>query len=471
MVGIVSFGAYIPIHRLEHDKIAGAWGLASMKGEKAVANYDEDSLTMGVEAAIDCINGLDRDSIDGVCFASTTAPYAERQSASTIVAALDFSKELLTADFANSVRASTSAIRSAVDAINGGSAKKVIVIASDMLVPAPQSENEQLFGNGVAAILLGESDVAVEIQGFCTTSSEFTDRWRLSGEQYYCSWEDRFVQVTIIEEAIERILQQLAQKYSLKPEDFSKVILNAPNPRRHRELARKMNLDGNQVQDSLLTTMGNTGTAHTLMMLVAALEEAKAGDKLLLLNYGDGCDAYILQVTPGIEKLRNKRAIKRHLASKMMLPTYEKYFVFRDLMDWGHDPRPSLGSSLTVTWRDRDQIFALYGAKCKHCGEVQYPVPRVCAYCQTKDQFERLRLSDKRGTLFTFSVDERAQVPDPPTVASVVDLDIGGRLVLQMTDRDVAKVDVGMPVEMTFRNMHEGSGFHNYFWKCRPIRC
>jgi len=81
-----------------------------------------------------------------------------------------------------------------------------------------------------------------------------------------------------------------------------------------------------------------------------------------------------------------------------------------------------------------------------------------------------VRLSDKKATVFTFSMDERAIEVDLPRVWTISDFDDGGRFYCVMTDRDPAKVDIGMRVEMTFRKIHDGAGLHNYFWKCRPIR-
>ena len=92
-------------------------------------------------------------------------------------------------------------------------------------------------------------------------------------------------------------------------------------------------------------------------------------------------------------------------------------------------------------------------------------------YCQAREEFlEEVRLWDRKGTLFTFSMDERGAVVDPPNVISAVNLDGGGRIFSQMTDRDVNNLKVGLPMELTFRRIHDSLGIHNYFWKCRPAR-
>ena len=127
MVGITSYGAYVPLWRLSREAI-----MKGLRGEKAIRNFDEDSTTMAVAAAIDCLKGQKREAIDAVFFASTTAPYKEKQIATTIAAACDLRRDITTADFTNSLRSATSAIKAALDAIKAGSAKEVLVVAAEV---------------------------------------------------------------------------------------------------------------------------------------------------------------------------------------------------------------------------------------------------------------------------------------------------------------------------------------------------
>src|SRR5207247_2481704 len=74
----------------------------------------------------------------------------------------------------------------------------------------------------------------------------------------------------------------------------------------------------------------------------------------------------------------------------------------------------------------------------------------------------------RRGQLFTFTNDYLTESPDPPVTHAVVDLDGGGRLYVQLTDCEPERVEIDMPLELTFRKIHEAGGFNNYFWKARP---
>ncbi|MDM8000420.1 MAG: 3-oxoacyl-[acyl-carrier-protein] synthase III C-terminal domain-containing protein [Dehalococcoidia bacterium] len=480
MVGIVSFGAYVPIYRLSREAIGQMWNKGVGKGEKAVANADEDSVTMGVEAVIDCLRGMDRNQVDGLYFATNSPPYIEKQSASIIRAAADLREDILTFDVAHSLRGAGSAMKAAADAVKAGSAKKVLVAASERRIPPPNSDFELQFGDGAAAFLIGDTDVAAELEGSYHLTAEFIDTWRKPEDTYVLTWEDRFIRDEAYMKMIPQAVDGLLKKLNLTPKDITKAAFYAADSRTHTAIAGAMRLDPKtQVQNPLLDNLGNTGAALAPMILAAALEEAKAGDRILFATYGDGADAFMFRVTEQIEKIRDRRGIKRHVASKMMLPNYGKYVEIRELMEWESPRRGARRSSLPVLWRERKMLYALYGQKCRSCGNIQYPRQRICIYCQAKDNFDPIRLSDKTGKVFTFSMDQRAQEIVLPKVFTVVNLDGGGRFYSVMTDRDTSKITVGMPVEMTFRiqmgpsgNLPlEGSGLYNYFWRVRPIRC
>jgi hydroxymethylglutaryl-CoA synthase len=252
---------------------------------------------------------------------------------------------------------------------------------------------------------------------------------------------------------------------------------------RHAAVARKLKFDAAKLQDPMFLSLGNTGTAMATMMLAAALEEAKAGQRLLFASYGNGADAFVLRTTPALEKLGGRRGIKKHLESKRMLANYETYLRWRGIIPLESARRPEQSAtSLSSLWRNRREILALYGARCLNCGTIQYVNPsanfttgvtpiRICAACQSKDRFEPYRFADKKATVFTFTQDNLAASTDPPVTITVVDFDGGGRGVFDMTDRDPAKLEEGMRVEMTFRKLYSDRGIHNYYWKTRPVRC
>jgi len=473
MLGIISCGVYIPFYRLGWDEIAKAWAGKAPKGEKAVANHDEDSITMGVEAAINCLGSLDRKEVDGLYFATTTSPYKEKQCSSLIAAALDLRDDIITDDCTNSLRSGTIALRTAINAIKAGAANKVLVISSDCRIGAPGSQFERLFGDGAAAFLLGRDNAAVALEGSYSISQEFMDVWRTEDDIFPRSWEERF----IINEGYLRTIHQgisgIMDKYNLKTRDFSRVVLYGPDPGSHSRAARSFGFDlKDQVQPPPFGTIGNTGSSFSLIMLVSALEEAEAGDRILLVGYGDGCDTSIMTVNKKIENISNtnRKGVKYFLSSKRPLPSYNKYAGFRNLIARDVGATASQATFLPWLWRDRRQILSLYGGRCKGCGVISFPIQRVCDVCLKKDEFEEVRLSDRKGKVFTFSLDNLAPGAESPVVITIVDLDGGGRLRCEMTDFDTEEVKIGMDVDLTFRKMHDARGIHHYFWKSRPLR-
>ncbi|MFC1969945.1 hydroxymethylglutaryl-CoA synthase [Chloroflexota bacterium] len=471
MVGIVSYGAHIPYYRLSRDEIAKAMGRPSMGGEKAVASHDEDSITMAVSAARECIKGIDKEKIDALFFASTTPPYREKQCASVIAMAVDLRADVSVADFANSLRAGTNALRAAIDAVNSKSARLVLVTAADCRLGNPGSEFEQIFGAGAAALLIGSQDAVAEIEGSYTHSDEFMDQWRMEEDSFVRSWETRFVRQEGYTRIIQEGVSQLMNKYGLKPGDFTKVALYGPDPRGHRDLVRLLTFDPKtQVQDPLFDGVGNTGCAFAPMILVAALEASKPGDRILLASYGDGCDVFSFKVSDAIKKIKDRRAINHFLAHKAMLPNYGAYQRIRHLITSEVTPHPKDDMFVPVLWRSRAEILSLHGSKCCNCGELQFPKQRVCAYCGSKDNFEDVGFSDKKGSVFTYTIDNMAPSVNPPTVRCVVDFEGGGRMVCVMADCEPEKVAIDMTVEMIFRKLLdvENAGLHSYFWKCKP---
>ncbi|MCH8190699.1 MAG: hydroxymethylglutaryl-CoA synthase family protein, partial [Chloroflexi bacterium] len=175
MAGISSVGAYIPMYRLPRTAFSEAWGSGGGPGERSVASHDEDTMTMAVNAAVDVLKAHGRDGIDGLFFASTTATYREKLSATLIAAAADLDPNIRTADFAGSLRAGTSALLAALDAVNAGSAKNVLVVASDDRQGYPRSDFESIFGDGAAAVVVSRTNVAAEITQRVSIANEITD--------------------------------------------------------------------------------------------------------------------------------------------------------------------------------------------------------------------------------------------------------------------------------------------------------
>jgi 3-hydroxy-3-methylglutaryl CoA synthase len=472
MTGITNFGSYIPYYRLTHKQIAAAWGGRAGEAERAVANVDEDSITMAVEAARDLLSGGEGRDIDGLVFASTTSPYVEKQASALIATVADLRHDVRTADYTGSLRASTTAILSALDSIEAGSASNIIITAADTRLAPPRSANERLLGDAASAVAVGRDRVIARLLASHSTVDEITDLWRKSDDQFVTGWEERFSISQGYLRVVRQAVAELFERSALGPSEISKAIFYAPDPGTLAAAARSLGFKAEQVPDHLFNSVGNTGAAMPLLVLSSVLEEAQPGEKLLVVGYGSGADALLFEVTEEIEQARTtgRRGVKGHLASKSYLESYERYAKFRELIETEAARRQAPSASAPQMLRRRDEIYKLYGYRCLGCGKVQYPRQRVCIGCQAKDSFESVRLSDKRAQIFTFTIDFLNADLDPPTVMSVVDFEGGGRAYLMMTDRNPAEVKIEQQVEMTFRRLYDAEGFANYYWKCRPVR-
>jgi hydroxymethylglutaryl-CoA synthase len=472
MAGITSIGAYVPRYRLSLEEITGFWRVKSASGEKAVAGFDEDSITLAAAAALDCLSRNTADA-DGLYFATTTAPYKEKQGAAVVAGAIDLKRESRTADFTNSLRSGSMALIAALDAANNGSAKNLLVTASDCRTGAPQERLELLLGDGAAAVSVGSHRIIAEIEDCHSIYCDFTDIWRKEEDAFIQSAEGRFTFAEGYLPAMQEAISELMKRCSTAPRDFSKIVYYGLDAREHAALEKKMGFEKNQIQDPLFSQIGNTGTAASLLTLVSALEEAQPGERILFAGYGDGCDVLALRVTKEIAGIRTQASLKNRLAQKSRID-YGRYLSWRNLVPaetstLPQRPEPSVPSR----WRERRGISSLYGFRCKNCGTPQiHPLGqtvRICVSCQFKDNFEAYKFSDKKGKLFSYAIDQLQPSKNPPGLNGVVDFDGGGRLICELTDCDPDKAHIGMPVEMTFRKMYQGQGIINYFWKAKPL--
>ncbi|MHB8104049.1 MAG: hydroxymethylglutaryl-CoA synthase [Dehalococcoidales bacterium] len=472
MAGITSIGAYVPIYRLHREEIGKMWGGRGAGGAKAVAGYDEDTITMAVAATLDCLNRGGA-AADGLFLATTTAVYREKMSAAIVASVADLKEECHAADFTNSLRAGTAALKAAIDAVKSGSSKKAMVVAADTRQAAAKGALEQTLGDGAAALTIGTEKAIAEIEGSYSMFNDFTDIWRTDEDKVPRSAEGRFIDEMGYLPTMQSAIAGLLKKYKLNVSDFTSVVYYASDVRQHAALARRLKLDKAQVQDPLYNDIGNAGTAATFLMLAAALEKAKSGDKILFAGYGDGADAFILRVTDEIKKFQKNPVISNRLAGKTAI-SYGQYLTWRGLVPVEASTLPERSAiSLQSRWRQRKIIETLTGVRCKKCGTPQMnqigQTTRVCVNCQAKDEFEPYKFSDKKAKLFTYSVDQLMPTLNPPGVNGVIDFEGGGRLICELTDCDINKLQVGMTVEMTFRKMFVSRGVINYFWKAKPV--
>jgi len=466
MIGITSYGAYIPRTRLPFSVIGGR--PAKDGGpERSVAWNDEDAITQGATAAIHCLEGIDRSQIDMLIFASTTLPFQEKQAAALVARVLDLGRDVQTADHTGSTRAGTSALRSAFDAVKAGSARCALVIASDARMAAPKSGMEINFGDGAAAFLISDGDAIATLDGFHAISDEVTDVWRPTGHEFTHSWEDRFVIQESFTPNMNRAIAGFLENSGTSIGDYARVALYAPDARSHGGVAKAAGVAADALQSPLFGRLGNAGTAFVPLQLIAALEAAAPGEKILAANFGNGADATAFSTTDQIEKLGPRRGVEWNLARRRVIGSYDDYIKAKGLAAAEWDAGTNPGLSATILFRERDDDLSLLGQKCNACDAVQFPAQRICETCFAKDDFSRLRLSDRTGKVVTYTFDFFFPTPNPPTVVTITEVD-GARIHLQVVEIAAEEMKIGQEVEFVFRKIHESGGRPNYYWKGIP---
>ena len=467
MSGITAYGAYVPFNRLQRATVGQALETRAGKGERSVASYDEDTVTLAVEAARACMNGSKSD-IGTLYFATTNPPYQEKLNAATIHAALNLDPATRALDLGGSVRSGLSSLLTAADASAAG--RNGLVTMSDIRLGAPEGAVEQSGGDAAAAFIVGSENVIAEIAHTYSETLEHEMVWRLPGEKFPKMWEDRFGLTQIYVPLLVRAATALLESSGLKVSDLSTVILGVPNPRAVPTVAKALKLAPEQIADAFLESIGHSGAAHTGLMLAAALDVASPGDKIMVLSVSDGVDGAILEVTATIESGRAANPVRAQVDSKRNDLSYTRYLKWRDILPTERPRRPDPARPAgPPVFRRRHWKFGFVGSECKECGTKHLPPQVVCVKCRAQDM-QPAPFSDKKATITTFALDRLAYTLQPPMVMAMLDFEGGGRVELEVTDCEPDNVDIGDELELTFRRFYTADGIHNYFWKARPIR-
>jgi hydroxymethylglutaryl-CoA synthase len=322
-------------------------------------------------------------------------------------------------------------------------------------------------GDAAAAFLVGSSSVVATIGESFAHADEIYDVWRTEHDDYLRAWEDRFNVMHGYTDNMLAACQGLFDKTGTTADDYSRAVMSAPDTRSLAGVGRKAGFSHDKLQDALFGKVGNCGAAFAPLLLVAALESAQAGERLLLAFYGDGAEAVSVDVIASGAK--PYRSIAWYLARGRALRSYDSYLKSRHLDASEHNRRGGEGVPATIHFRERDSDISFHGQRCTRCDTLHFPACRVCYVCFAKDEFESVRLSDRPGRVMSYSFDYFFPSPEPPVIVGMCEVDNGARVYLQMTDASTEMLRCDLPVEFVFRKIHEAGNKPNYFWKSRPV--
>ena len=478
-VGIHEFGGYVPIQRLKRKAIAdaNAWFNPALrglgKGERSICNWDEDSVTMAVEAARDALGGTGSGSIDAVYFASTTLPFQDRQNAGIIAEALHLGSELLTMDVAGSQRAGTTALTAALKAAASGD--RIIVAASEKRRTKAASPIELTAGDGAGALVIAEGDGAAKLLGRATHAVDFVDHYRGQDEAFDYVWEERWIRDEGYNKIVPAAVNAALANAGIEAGDVKHFIFPVAAGRVAAGLAKKLGIPDAAVRDNLQGTVGEAGSAHAIVMLVHALEESKRGDIILVASFGQGCDALLFGVTDAVNDAKPAAGISGSITRRREEENYNRFLGINNLVNMEQGLRAEVDkqTGMTTLFRNKEMILSLVGGKCSECGTLQYPKSNVCANpnCGAVGSQEDQPFADMPAKLNSFTADSLTFSPDPPAYYGMVQFEDGGRGMLDLTDVDPnSELEVGQPLRMVFRikEFDTKRGFRRYFWKATP---
>lgn len=471
MRGIISAAGYVPYRRLARTGIAAFMGSGGGQGTRAVASHDEDTTTLGVEAARLAIRSAAAASAESLWFATSSPAYLDKTNATAVAAALRLPAEVGAYDFGGALR---SGIGCLITALRG--TETTLVVSADMRDGLPSGADESAGGDAGAAALIGDgSGVVAEFVARASASDEFTDRWRAPGDRVSKLWEERFGEnryLALGQDVFARVLKVAG----LEAADVGRLVVTGMHGRAVAGLTKKLGLRGSVVSDDLSGSVGQSGTAHPVLVLASVLEDmagdpsTATGTVVVVVHLADGADAVVLRTTDALRQWRPAHPVSLQLAQGAEL-TYAKFLAWRGQLqpEPPRRPEPARVSS-SAAYRNVEWKFGFVGSRDRTSGAVHLPPSRVSMVGGAVDDMEPMGMADATGTVVTFTIDRLAYSPSPPIVFAIVDFDGGGRFPVELTDVDPDEMKVGSRVEMTFRRLFSADGIHDYFWKARPVR-
>jgi 3-hydroxy-3-methylglutaryl CoA synthase/uncharacterized OB-fold protein len=468
MRGLIGYGVYVPSFRLDRKAIAGALGSPGGAGTRSVASYDEDTTSLGVEAARAALRATPAARPDALFFATSLPAYLDKTNATAIHAALGLDAGALACDMLGSVRSGAGALRAA---LQGGGL--TLVALADIRTGLPGGGDEREGGDGAAALVCADDSrelpVLAEPVAHASTTAEFLERWRVPGEPASHQWEERFGEHAYVPLGEAAVTEALKHAGVTAPA-IHRWIIAGPHARATKRLAASVGATKGTVADDLAAVVGNTGTAHAALLLAQALDAAAADQLIAAVSLADGCDVTIWRTTAALSGHRPKAKVAAQIAGGVPV-SYQGFLTWRGFLQREPPRRPDPEPpAAPPSRRAEDWKFAFTGSRCQACGARHLPPQRVCVKCHAMDRMAPERLADVPATIATFTVDRLAYSLSPPVVAAVIDFEGGGRFQCELTDVDPAAVRIGDRVEMTFRRLFTAHGVHNYFWKARPVR-
>lgn len=424
------------------------------KGHRALAYWDENSTTMGVEAARIAL-GSASDTLSRLAFVTSSAVYAEPQNAATIHRALRLPASVPAQDVSGAGRGCLTALAQQLEGRGAG-----IVVAADKHVGPAGSAFEMRFADGAAAAIVGEGALLFEYLAVADLTSAFIDRYRPAGRYASVNWEERWIREEGVLKQVPDVIGSALLKAGIEPDAVRHLVMPSTISGMGQAVARASGLSNAAVADTLIDRCGDIGSGHALLMLAHAAEAMTSGDIVVLAQFGQGAAALVLKRTA--RAMDRMSTVSDQLDKGVVEENYLKLPLLGGTLEWerGLRGRSTAGEALSTFHRYEDAFLGFLGERSIQDGEVHFPPTGAGAT-------EPWPLADRTGRLATITADQLAFSPHPPSCYGLVDFEGGGRLMMDVTDPDASALGVGDPVRFVFR-VHDAdpaTGYVRYFWK------
>jgi hydroxymethylglutaryl-CoA synthase len=328
MAGIESYAAALPTLRLPASAYVAAWGSCSARGmkQKAFCAYDEDPVTLGIDAARAALARLGKEvRVAALFFAATNPPYDEKPSAATLPTALFAGGALRVTELSGSPQAGMQALLSAIEFCAAHPGAYALAVAADAPAAPPDAGFEHALGAGAAAFVVGPDGAAAElVADLAVTCETFGARFRRHGQKELSDLELR----TRDREAA---LADLGKALKAAGAETPTRLALGADAGLMRGAARSLGCP-DAVAEALWTEIGDTGAAAAPIALAAALDEAAAGDTVLAVSLGAGATAALLRAGKGLAALRGKDGRVADLVAAGRTVDYMAYLKHRRVL-------------------------------------------------------------------------------------------------------------------------------------------
>lgn len=474
-LGIGAVGVYVPRLRMQRAAIAQAhrWmnpGLRG-KGTRAYPSWDEDVVTMAVEAGRHALAFAGAATPNHVTVASTTFPFADLQNSSLVASALSLGRAVSALDVGGSQRCATSALLRGL-----GSGEPTLIVASEIVPAKPGGAQEMQAGAGAAALLLTRQNVIAEIIGSATRTEPFVDHFREAGSKFDYAWEERWVRDEGFMQRVPEAITAALKSAGVSAAEVKHFILATTIGGTAAAVAKKSGIASEAIAASQMDTIGHAGAAAPFISLAQVLENAQPGAVIVLVGFGQGVDVVVLRTTERLSEARSAIGFARAIGDRIEDDAYLRMLSFQDNieLEWGMRAEKDVKTALTEQHRAQPQVGAFIAGKCGRCGTVQFPQLSYCvntACAAPAAEFSDVPLADKTARVVTYTADWLSYHPAPPLYVGFVQFESGARVLMEMVDTGPKGVEVGTSVRMVYRikDRDRVRNYRRYFWKATPV--